>query len=243
MPSSRPAALLLAAYLSSRSVGAQPSCPSTLDRYEEIDSKATLYYAVVPSDPPGNGNGLLCGRLEAENDGWIGIGFSTNGMMRGSQAVIGIPAEGTILKYDLTSGAVALADDNRQTLTGTSIAEEDGMVVMEFVKLLVEVGEIEINEYGPNKFIHARGDVELGYHIRNKNFVIEFSPSTNSTATADAPVDTPVDAPVGAPVDAPVDAPVAVNDSSTGTIIRAFQLPLLWCLGAYFLSNYMILFL
>ena len=229
MPSPKPAALLLAAYMFSRSVGAQPSCPDTLDRYDEIDSMATLYYAVLPSDPEGSGNGLLCGRLEAENDGWIGIGFSTNGMMRGSQAVIGIPAEGTILKYDLASGSVTLADDDRQTLTGTSIAEENGMVIMEFAKLLVEEGEIEIKEYGPNKFIHARGGAELGFHIRNKTFVIEFSISTNSTAIADTPVD------------APVDAPVAGNDSSTGTIIRALQLPLIWCLGAYFFSNYMIL--
>jgi hypothetical protein len=227
MPLFKVAALLLAANASSRMVGAQPSCPDTLDRHEEIDSKATLYYAVVPSNPAGSGNGLLCGRLEAENDGWIGIGFSTNGMMRGSNAVIGIPAEGTILKYDLASGAVTLVDDDRQTLNGTSIANEDGMVTMEFAKLLVEDGEIEIKEYGNNNFIHARGGFELGYHTRHKNFIIEFSPSTNLTA----------------PADAPVDAPAAVNDSSVSTIVRPFHMPLILSLGAHVLSNYLIRFL
>ncbi len=94
---------------------------------------------------------------------------------------------------------------------------------MELVKLLVEEGEIEINEYGINKFIHARGGIKLGYHIQNKNFSIEFSPSTNLTA--------------------PADSPTAVNGSSAGAIVRPFQMSLILSLGAYVLSNYMIRFL
>jgi hypothetical protein len=43
--------------------------------------------------------------------------------MHGSHAVIGIPAKGMILKYNLMFGAVILADDDHQTLTGTSIAK------------------------------------------------------------------------------------------------------------------------
>ena len=51
----------------------------------------TLYYAVVPSQPAGRENGLLCGRLEVEDaDSWISIGFSVDGSMAGSQAIIGI---------------------------------------------------------------------------------------------------------------------------------------------------------
>ena len=150
------------------SSAAQLTCPDTLDQSAIIDSSATLYYAVVPSDPAGSGNGLLCGRLEVEDqDGWIGIGFSADGLMTGSQAVIGIPADGTVLKYDLTYTAAPMSDD-RQTLTGTSIAEADGRLIMEFAKLLVEEGEVAILEGAENRFIHARGPSELGYHTNGR---------------------------------------------------------------------------
>ncbi len=128
-----------------------------------IDPSATLYYAVVPSDPADSGNGLFCGRLEAVNDGWVGIGFSPDGEMAGSQAVIGVPADGTVLKYDLTTTATPM-DGARQTLTGTSIVESDGTVLMVFEKLLVEDGEVPIVEDAENRFIHARGAGALGYH-------------------------------------------------------------------------------
>ena len=109
------------------------------------------------------------------NDGWIGIGFSTEGLMAGSQAVIGIPAEGTVLKYDLTSTATPMSEE-RQTLTDTSIAEVDGMVTMDFTKLLVEEGEVPILEDAENTFIHARGLGTLGYHSSRTSFVVVLGP-------------------------------------------------------------------
>ncbi len=77
------------------SVPATLTCPDTLDRSD---------YTVVLSDPAGSGNGLLCGRLEAKNDGWIGVGVSSDGSIAGSQEVIiGKPAQSTILKYNVSS--------------------------------------------------------------------------------------------------------------------------------------------
>ncbi|KAL3783346.1 hypothetical protein ACHAW5_010888 [Stephanodiscus triporus] len=101
--------------------------------------------------------------------------------MAGSSAVIGLPSDGTVLKYDLTDAATLMSDD-RQTLSGTSLEVVSGeggdgaanMVVMEFVKLLVEDGEVPISEYGNNNFIHARGTSELGYHTGRFAFVIDF---------------------------------------------------------------------
>lgn len=207
-------------------VAAQPACPSTLDLKVEIDSSATLYYAVIPVEE--SGNGLLCGRLEVENDGgWIGLGFSDDGMMSGSQAVIGIPAEGTVLKYDLTSAATPM-DDDRQTLTGTSIsAGEDGMVVMEFVKLLVEEGEVPIL-VGENRFIQARGPAELGYHTSGRISIVAVLEGTviaddadvSGTATSTSPtyISTSEDtAPGPTPVinfDQGVDAPIDILDGT-----------------------------
>jgi hypothetical protein len=147
------------------SVPATLTCPDTLDRSTEIDSGATLYYAVVPSDSAGSGNGLLCGCLEADNDGWIGIGFSSDGSVAGSRGIIGIPAQGTVLKYDLTSySSVTPMSEDRQTLSGISVTEVDGKVTMEFAKLLVEEGEVPIMEDTDIIFIYAAGSDELGYH-------------------------------------------------------------------------------
>ena len=36
-----------------------------------------------------------------QGDGWLGIGFSDSGNMPGSDAVIGLPDEGTALEYDM----------------------------------------------------------------------------------------------------------------------------------------------
>jgi hypothetical protein len=150
------------------------TCPDTLDQSTEIHSSATLYYSIVASDSAESGSGLFCGRLEAESDGWISIGFSSDGSMAGSQAVIGIPSEGTVLKYDLTNTANLMPKD-RQTLSGTSIEEMDGMVMMEFVKILVEEWEVPIHKDEENKFIYAKGSDDLGYHTAKAAFVLDLS--------------------------------------------------------------------
>jgi hypothetical protein len=150
------------------------TCPDILDQSTEIDPSATLYYSVVSPDTAKLGSGLFCGRLEAESDGWISIGFSLNGRMTGSQAVIGIPSESTVLKYDLTQTATPMPE-HKQTLSGTSIEERDGMVIMEFVKLLEEEGEVPIRKDVENKFIYAKGPKNLGPHTAKASFDLNLS--------------------------------------------------------------------
>ena len=75
-------------------VAAQSPCPSDLTQISTISSTETMYYEVV--------DGVLCARLESESEGWLGFGISPTGMMVPSEAVIGLPDEGTVLKYDLT---------------------------------------------------------------------------------------------------------------------------------------------
>lgn len=38
-----------------------------------------------------------------DGEGWLAIGFSDNGLMTGSDAVIGLPDEDTVLEYDMDS--------------------------------------------------------------------------------------------------------------------------------------------
>ena len=220
--------LLLAAAIATVIVnGQESSCPPTLDLSVEIDSSATLYYAIAPP--------YLCGRLEVDNDdaeGWIGLGFSENGMMTGSQAIIGIPAQGTVLKYDLTYVATPM-DNAKQTLTGTSIAVAsiDGLVIMEFVKLMEEDGEVPII-IGENRFLQAKGPMELGYHTNGRVSTTITLEGSNIAVVADdfenetlAPTSSFATTPVPSPVDAStedvsVDAPTenANNDATPAEV-------------------------
>jgi len=141
---------------------------------KEIDLIATLYYAVVPSEE-GFDNGILCSRLEVESDGWIGLGFSPSGSMANSQAVIGIPDQDTVEKYDLSISRATPMTEDRQTLRDTSIDTADGKTTMKFTKLLVEDGETVIKEEGDNTFLFAWGGSNFGYHTSRKAFTIDLS--------------------------------------------------------------------
>ena len=167
--------------------GTPPSCPETLPNIELIDEKAIMYYAVVPSNPPEANNGILCARLEVDNEGqgWVGFGISTDGKMDESQAVIGLPNDdgisGDVKKYWLSKGEqrITKMEDEKQTLLGTAMTQEaGGLTTMSFVKLLVEEGddEIPILENGENIFLHARGEWNWpGYHKARLSFTKDFS--------------------------------------------------------------------
>ena len=77
------------------------SCPNVLDKSTGIDACATLQYDIVPSNLPGSDNGLLCRCLEAESDEWISLAFSKTGGMVGNKAIIYVPGDDTVPKYDI----------------------------------------------------------------------------------------------------------------------------------------------
>ena len=94
--------------------------------------------------------------------------------MADSQAIIGIPEEDTVQKYDLFSYGANLSD--QQTLMGTSINRVDGTTIMEFTKLLVEEGEVSIKEEGMTNVLLARGGSELGFHTTKMSSFIFLKP-------------------------------------------------------------------
>ncbi|KAL7548428.1 hypothetical protein ACHAWF_011715 [Thalassiosira exigua] len=156
-----------------------PACPATLNDSHTIDSQATLYYALVPSNPTGSGNGLFCAHLEvSDHDGWIALGFSADdqGSMSGSDAVVGFPWDGSVLKYNLVFGWAASMEESSQTLMDASVVHEDGNTVMTFTKLLTEQGEVPIWE-DESVFLHARGRdgrTRFGYHGARSSFKLSF---------------------------------------------------------------------
>jgi hypothetical protein len=188
------------------------SCPASLSNTFEIDSISTLFYAIVPSNPPESNNGIFCGKLIADTNGWIGIGISPNGEMSGSVAIVGLPDDNSILKYSLGSGrSVNPMSEEQQTLRDTSITQQDGQTIITFTKLLVEQDELPILTDGSvNIFIHARGmSNTLGYHGSRISFQMDFG-GENDTTSSSSPTLAPSTL-------APVAAPKPWNDGPTLT--------------------------
>jgi len=97
-----------------------------------------------------------------------------------SEAIIGIPMDDSVLKYDLSSydaaGGVTVMEERKQTLRNASIyTNEDGTTIMEFTKLLVEEDEIPIREEGVNIFLYARGGDFLGLHWYRRSYKKDFA--------------------------------------------------------------------
>ena len=204
------------------------SCPTTLDLSVEIDDGTMLYYAIVPP--------YLCGRLEVEHEdgeGWIGLGFSGSTKMDDGWAIVGIPAEATVLKYDLFHDFATAMDTTKQTLTGTSITSSgDGLVVMEFVTLMEEDGEVPIL-VGENPVLFSYGGAEFGMHthdahptitLEGSNIAVvadDFENETLAPTYASSFATTPVPSPVDASTeDVSVDAPTenANNDATPAEV-------------------------
>lgn len=173
----------IAAFALLRQVAGQSPCPSDLTQVLDLSSTETMYYEVV--------DGVFCARIESESEGWLGFGISGDGSMVPAEAVIGLPSEGTVLKYDLTakstSGVVAMSDD-KQTLMDTSIEQADGKTVMTFAKIMDE-DQIPL-VFGDNNCIYAQADSdELGYHGGNRgsfNLPIEGGGSSTGTSSTAA---------------------------------------------------------
>ena len=126
-----------------------------------------------PTTSTNSADGILCGRLEVINNGWIGVALSNNGKMDGSTAIIGIPSQNTVKKYDLVSYGANLS--TKQTLMDTSLKQQDGKTIMTFTKLLSEENEVEIKQEGITNVLFARGGESLGFHSMKLSSFIRFS--------------------------------------------------------------------
>ena len=134
-------------------------CPSNLSKSERLLDDLTLFYEVA--------NDNLCIRLEYDNIGWVGLGFSSSdGRMVGSTAVIGNHLDTKEPAYYALNGMadsmIALLPESKQTLSEAAISQENGLTVMRFAKRLVDDDHID---FGENTFIFAAGvSNHFGYH-------------------------------------------------------------------------------
>ena len=108
-------------------------------------------------------------RLTYEGEGWVGLGISPTGfMLQDNLAIIGLPDDNTVLKYNLGGKNVAGVqprDASQQTLSNVSIEQADGRTILTFTKLLSEPGEVDLDATGSNTFIYATGFANnLAFH-------------------------------------------------------------------------------
>ena len=172
--------------MASPTVSSCPDFSPTAFRSQPLDGQdLVLYYAIIQENTTASNDdqqqrsysSILCIRMESILEGYIGFGISQNGTMSGAEAIIGIPSDGSVLKYNLQGGtrSVSVMEDTKQTLLHTSISSQDeynnnGKMVMEFAKYFKEDNEDEheILESGLNSFVYAVGPDggDLGYHAR-----------------------------------------------------------------------------
>ena len=110
--------------------------------------------------------------LVYEGLGWVAFGLTPDGLMIGSEAVIGLPDEPVSptnpAKYRLSArsnAGIEILPDAQQTLTNANIVQNDTHTVLTYTKLLEEDGELPISAIEANNFVFATGPSNtLGFH-------------------------------------------------------------------------------
>ncbi|KAL7493494.1 hypothetical protein ACHAWT_006042, partial [Skeletonema menzelii] len=129
--------------------------------YLEVSDDCIVAYRVNHRDALSITVESVCEGIEE----WFGIGFSSDGLMQNSEAVLGIPGNDRPIRYFLngkSNDAVVRMPDEEQILIGASLQVlQNDRFVMKFTKTL------ESNEAGDEIFLlFARGATStLGYHV------------------------------------------------------------------------------
>ena len=160
--------------------------------------------------------------LEYKGAGWVGISFAGSTSMIGNIAVIGLPDDGTVLKYNLAGKQTSLVTPiDSDTLTDTSIVynPDTGSTILKFTKPLVETGETTISESGENIILVAYGASNtLATHAsRNPISAVTLKECVLAGTTATPVAAPPPTAPV-AVVTPPVASPTT-NAGNTSNVV------------------------
>ena len=105
---------------------------------------------------------------------WVGIGFSKDGQMQNSEAVLGVPGHQP-LKYALNgkyTAAVVQMPEHKQTLMDATLeVDQDGHTVMKFTKIL---REHMLDDEEEIFLLYAKGmSSTLGYHPTRSSFKLD----------------------------------------------------------------------
>merc|ERR1712176_250467 len=152
------------------------------DKYNQITPFLALHWSVSDN--------LLFGSLRYEGIGWLSLGFSMDGSMVGSSAIIGQPdlaleeKSSSVSKFNLHSklihGVIPMEQDE-QTLINATVCQDTNFTILTFIKKLNEAnGEIPISSSGKNIFLWAIGrSNSMGHHKAGGSFDIDLSICNN----------------------------------------------------------------
>jgi DOMON domain len=193
-----------------------PAVPTTVAPVVPITNDTALDCSFpAPLDVLGDGSVLVSHiidpiqetvtvRMEYMGEAWVSFGFSNSIYMIPNVAVIGLPNEGTVRKYNMTNRDLAGVFElpaSQQTLMNTSITQVNGVTTLQYTHYLQQPDEVTVQE-GQNTFIWAFG---LSNPLASHDTVSRGGRTTN-VATCLAVGETP--APVPPPTPSPTVAPV-----------------------------------
>jgi len=164
--------------------------------------------------------------LEFAGEAWLGFAFSEQPIMVPNTAIIGLPDENKVEKYFLQSRSLAGVNpltEQQQTLTETSINQDNGITTLRFTKPLVENAEVAV-AVGDVRFNWAIGfSNDLNIHAQRGSVVAPFAaclvveeeeeppvqtePPTASPGITQSPTVAPTDAPTNVPTSSPTTSP------------------------------------
>lgn len=157
----------------------------------QINSKTKFHWNLdvwSNNSPP-----TMNGKLVFEGQAWLGFGFSFDGSMIGSEAIIGIPNRDEYdrpLKFKLGEknvGSITPLPDAQQTLLNSEITQKNKITTLTFKKLLSEenTDELEVTADGMNNFIYAVGTSNtFGYHQFRGSFKLDLSSCSSPIASS-----------------------------------------------------------
>ncbi|XP_028998061.1 DBH-like monooxygenase protein 2 homolog [Betta splendens] len=137
-----------------------------------------------------NVQGIMTFQLAVNTTGWVGIGFSPNGGMKGSDLVIGgYGTDGSYFAdYHATGNSRPLVDE-QQSYTLLSTSETDGQTVLTFQRPLrtCDDQDVEITAQ-PVKLIYAYGTTDdISYHGARRGTreinLLNYTPRTASSSS------------------------------------------------------------
>jgi Eukaryotic cytochrome b561 len=169
--------LLLALAGAIQAQNATLNCSNFQSSYRFDGIPLTIDYVVTADGTPQGG--ILKAQVNYEGQGYVAAGFSPDGRMGGSLAVIGLPEEPLSAsnpgKYDLVTYGATLSD--QQTIFDAAIVQNDTHSVLTFSKFLKESGELELSATGRNYVLVAAGiSNALGAHKYRASVAFTFQP-------------------------------------------------------------------
>lgn len=189
----------------------------------ELFPELSMSYIINVHDQS-TGQGTLTVQAVLQRVGWLGIGFSDNGLMAPSTAIVALPNEpvgdSNPAKYHITSAYDGgMQRDMEPSLTDASIRQDENTTILAFTIPLLRQGETPILFNDTNHIIYAFGYGNgFSYHADRDSVSLKFTPCLanveDENANDEAAEDLAVEMPTGVPqTEAPVDK---VTETPTG---------------------------